>query len=152
MSPEQPTELTYLFIGNFVGPLAFKTGDAPRYPKGFLVTVITAVAAAVCALLYRGVCMWYNKRRDDAGTMESFDHAYEDDITDLKVSRCAFMSKRNQANARIRTPSSGTYCEVQRVCRRQLRTVVSQMTILLICEEQLIELVESCINIGRSMI
>lgn len=41
--------------------------------------------AAVLAIVYRYVCLWENKRRDKLGT-EAFDHAYEDDLTDMKVS------------------------------------------------------------------
>ncbi|KAI1848034.1 hypothetical protein JX265_002038 [Neoarthrinium moseri] len=71
-------------LGNFVGPLAFKSQDAPRYVPGFIVVVITSIAAGVLALVYRFVCAWTNRRRDKAGIMEGFDHAYEDDSTDMK--------------------------------------------------------------------
>jgi hypothetical protein len=47
--------------------------------------VITSAITAVLALVYRYICVWQNKRRDRAGTMESFEHAYEDDLTDKKV-------------------------------------------------------------------
>ncbi|KAK5101135.1 hypothetical protein LTS08_004741 [Lithohypha guttulata] len=70
-------------LGNFVGPLLFKPADAPGYAPGWEATVITAVLAAVLALVYRFVCMWENKRRDKIGA-EGFDHAYEDDLTDMK--------------------------------------------------------------------
>jgi hypothetical protein len=73
--------------GNFVGPLAFKAEDAPRYAPGFIITLITAIVAAVLVVVYRLVCIWENRRRDKAGTPEGFDHAYEDDITDRKVSK-----------------------------------------------------------------
>jgi len=71
-------------LGNFVGPLVFKTSDAPAYTPGFITTCITSIAAAVLIGVYRLVCMWDNKRRDKSGIMEAFDHAYEDDITDRK--------------------------------------------------------------------
>jgi hypothetical protein len=29
--------------------------------------------------------MWENKKRDRTGTLEAFDNAYEDDLTDRKV-------------------------------------------------------------------
>lgn len=45
----------------------------------------TSAASAVLALVYRYVCIYQNKRRDAAGTIEGFDHAYEDDVTDGKV-------------------------------------------------------------------
>jgi hypothetical protein len=70
--------------GNFVGPLVFKPEDAPKYVPGFIITTITSVVAALLALVYRFVCMWENKRRDKMGA-EAFDHAYEDDLTDMKV-------------------------------------------------------------------
>ncbi|CAG9996109.1 unnamed protein product [Clonostachys byssicola] len=72
-------------LGNFVGPLCFKKEDAPRYVPGFIVVVVTAIVAGVLAIAYRLICMWTNKRRDKAGIMEGFDHAYEDDLTDKKV-------------------------------------------------------------------
>lgn len=71
--------------GNFVGPLLFKEADAPGYAPGFIATVITSIIAALLALVYRFVCIWENKRRDEKGVPEGFDHAYEDDLTDMKV-------------------------------------------------------------------
>ncbi|KAF2003554.1 MFS transporter [Amniculicola lignicola CBS 123094] len=71
-------------LGNFVGPLLFKPKDAPGYAPGFTVVLITAIITAVLAIVYRYVCIWENKRRDKTGTMEGFDHAYEDDLTDMK--------------------------------------------------------------------
>lgn len=71
--------------GNFAGPLLFRTQDAPDYAPGFIATLATALAAGVLALVYRYVCIWENRRRDNAGIAESYDHAYEDDMTDLKV-------------------------------------------------------------------
>ncbi|KAH7029587.1 major facilitator superfamily domain-containing protein [Microdochium trichocladiopsis] len=74
-------------LGNFVGPLVFKKEDAPRYPSGFLIVVITALIAGLLAPVYRLLCMWDNKRRDKAGVMEGFDNAYDDDLTDVKRSK-----------------------------------------------------------------
>ncbi|KXJ85647.1 MFS transporter [Microdochium bolleyi] len=71
-------------LGNFVGPLLFKTQDAPGYAPGFTATVITAIVAALLSIVYRFVCVWENRRRDRAGVGEGFDHAYEDDLTDMK--------------------------------------------------------------------
>jgi predicted MFS family arabinose efflux permease len=70
-------------LGNFVGPLVFKPKDAPRYAPGFIVTMITSIVAAVLAVVYRYVCLWENARRDKLG-VEAYDHAYEDDLTDIK--------------------------------------------------------------------
>ena len=72
-------------FGNFVGPLVFKPEDAPRYIPGFIVVTITAIAAGVLAVIYRFWCSWENKKRDNAGIMEGFEHAYDDDLTDRKV-------------------------------------------------------------------
>jgi hypothetical protein len=72
--------------GNFVGPLAFKNEDAPRYQPGFIVVVVTSIVAALLILVYRYVCVWYNRKRDETGTLEGFDNAYDDDLTDMKVS------------------------------------------------------------------
>ncbi len=48
--------------------------------------LITSLVAAGLVVVYRVVCIWENRRRDKAGTTEGFDHAYEDDLTDRKVS------------------------------------------------------------------
>ena len=32
--------------------------------------------------------MWENKKRDRTGTLEAFENAYEDDLTDRKVRTC----------------------------------------------------------------
>jgi hypothetical protein len=69
-------------LGNFVGPLLFKPADAPVYAPGFVAVLITSIAAALLIIVYRFVCIWENKRRDKTGTMEGFEHAYEDDLTD----------------------------------------------------------------------
>ncbi|KAF4841505.1 putative transporter [Colletotrichum siamense] len=73
-------------LGNFVGPLVFRKQDAPEYAFGFIVVVITSLAAGILCLVYRFHCVWQNKRRDRGGTMEGFDHAYDDDLTDIKRS------------------------------------------------------------------
>ncbi|KAF5260504.1 hypothetical protein FOXYS1_8837 [Fusarium oxysporum] len=72
-------------LGNFVGPLCFKKGDAPRFEPGFIVVVVTSIIAGLLALVYRVLCMWSNSKRDKSGTTEGFDHAYEDDLTDKKI-------------------------------------------------------------------
>lgn len=70
--------------GNFVGPLIFKSQDAPRYIPGFIGTTVTAIVAGILAVVYRILGAGENKRRDRTGA-EAFDHAYEDDLTDMKV-------------------------------------------------------------------
>jgi hypothetical protein len=47
--------------------------------------VITALIAAFFVLVYRLLCALENRRRDKTGTVEAFEHAYEDDLTDKKV-------------------------------------------------------------------
>lgn len=69
-------------IGNIIGPLVFREQDAPRYKVGFIVVVASTIAAALLLLAYRYVCLQYNRKRDRAG----YEHAYEDDLTDMKVS------------------------------------------------------------------
>ncbi|KAJ4400040.1 hypothetical protein N0V91_009015 [Didymella pomorum] len=71
-------------LGNFVGPLLFKPQDAPAYGPGFVAVLATSIAAAALAIVYRYVCLWENRRRDKSGTMEGFDNAYDDDLTDMK--------------------------------------------------------------------
>lgn len=64
----------------------FKEEDAPRYVPGFIVVVVTSILALLLSLVYRFLCIYSNKKRDRAGTEESFDGAYEDDLTDRTVS------------------------------------------------------------------
>lgn len=68
-----------------MGPLLFKPQDAPTFGPGFKAVLITASATAGLAVLYRYLCKWENNKRDKAGTLEAFEHAYEDDVTDRKV-------------------------------------------------------------------
>lgn len=73
-----------MLAGNFVGPLLFKTEDAPVYAPGFIAVLITAIIAAFLAIIYRYVCVWENRKRDNSGTLEAFENAYDDDLTDKK--------------------------------------------------------------------
>jgi hypothetical protein len=78
--------LTRTRTGNFVAPLTFRTQDAPVYSPGLASVVGTAIAVVALSMLYRYVCLRENRKRDETGTLEAFDHAYEDDLTDKKVS------------------------------------------------------------------
>ncbi|KAK3709731.1 hypothetical protein LTR37_010758 [Vermiconidia calcicola] len=71
-------------LGNFVGPLLFKEKDAPVYAPGFTAVVVTSTLAALLSIVYRYLSMWENNRRDKAGILESYQHAYDDDLTDTK--------------------------------------------------------------------
>ncbi|KEF54825.1 uncharacterized protein A1O9_09267 [Exophiala aquamarina CBS 119918] len=73
-------------LGQFTAPLLFKPEDAPEYLPGFIAVLVTAAASASLNILYRFICIWQNKRRDQSGILEGYDHAYEDDVTDKKVS------------------------------------------------------------------
>lgn len=68
-------------LGNFLGPIVFKATEAPEYRTGWITTVATLSTTIVLIIVYRFVCVWDNKKRDQAGS-EGFDHAYEDDFTD----------------------------------------------------------------------
>lgn len=46
--------------------------------------VVTSAACIVLAIIYRFICARENKKRDSSGEAEAFDHAYEDDLTDVK--------------------------------------------------------------------
>lgn len=72
-------------IGNFAGPQVFREQDKPKYSLGFAVVLVTSIVAAVLVLAYRIVCSLENRRRDESGVSEGFEHAYEDDLTDKKV-------------------------------------------------------------------
>jgi len=69
-------------VGNFIGPLLFKAEDAPRYKNAWAAVVSTSIAASVVCILYRLICVGH---RDNKGIEERFKHAFEDDLTDLKV-------------------------------------------------------------------
>lgn len=81
-------------LGNFIGPLVYRKEDAPRYIPGFIVVVVTSLAAGLLAMTYMLVCKWSNKRRDEAGVLEGYDNAYEDDLTDKKV-KSKFLNKKS---------------------------------------------------------
>lgn len=86
--------------------MAFKAEDAPRYAPGFIAVVVTSIAAALLILVYRGVCVWDNNKRDKAGTAEGFDNAFADDLTDLKVgSLLQLAAYLHEANEIYRTSS-----------------------------------------------
>lgn len=73
-------------VGSFVAPFFFRDSDAPRYKLGFSIVVVGSVVGAVCILAYRVVCVYQNRKRDRSGIAESFEHAFEDDLTDKRVS------------------------------------------------------------------
>lgn len=73
-------------LGNFIGPLLFRQQDAPRYVMGFTVITVASALASVLIVVYRYMCLWENRRRDQAGIGEGFENAYDDDLTDKKVS------------------------------------------------------------------
>jgi len=54
---------------NFVSPLLFKLKDAPEYGSGFVAVLAT----------------WENEKRDRTGTLEAFEHVYDDDLIDKQV-------------------------------------------------------------------
>lgn len=104
------TKIDSLHTGNFVGPLCFRTQDAPRYVPGFIVVVITSLLAGLLIIVYRFVCVWDNRKRDDAGIEEGFDHAYEGDLTDKKViAPCTQYNVKPFTNFLERTYSSAIY-------------------------------------------
>ncbi|KAI8664700.1 hypothetical protein LRP88_04330 [Fusarium phalaenopsidis] len=70
-------------VGNFVGPLAFLQSEIPRYTTGWTTITACLACAIVMGLLYRLICQRANNKRDMAGVVESFDHAYEDELTDV---------------------------------------------------------------------
>lgn len=73
----------------------FRTQDAPDYTLGLIVVVVASVAAAVLGLVYRFVCVWDNRKRDLFGVMEGFDGAFNDDLTDRKVSHSYVRTARH---------------------------------------------------------
>lgn len=71
--------------------------------------IITALVAAGFVLVYRILCAWENRRRDKTGTVEGFEHAYEDDLTDKNVRPLNFTGVPILTANRI--CNSGMLCE-----------------------------------------
>ncbi|KAH8890176.1 MFS transporter [Thozetella sp. PMI_491] len=69
-------------LGNIVAPLLFKDTESPIFTSGWIAVLACICAATVLALGYRQICVWENSKRDRAGFVEGFDHAFEDDLTD----------------------------------------------------------------------
>jgi hypothetical protein len=46
--------------------------------------VVTSAICIVLAIVYRIICVRENKKRDSTGTVEAFENAYDDDMTDVK--------------------------------------------------------------------
>jgi hypothetical protein len=135
LSLEAEALVTNMMLGNFVGPLVFKTKDAPRYVPAFITVTVTAILAGTIAITYRYICVWQNKKRDEAGIAEAFDHAYEDDLTDLKV--CNHVRSRLSRPCRLQcyTESAVQICSLgdfrDPTCRILLRCFV-----VLLCREK----------------
>ncbi|KAJ5675239.1 MFS transporter [Penicillium maclennaniae] len=70
-------------VGNFIGPLIFAESTAPRYRPGFIITLVTACLAAAVSMWYRLNVQAENKRRDASGVSESYEQAFDNDLTDL---------------------------------------------------------------------
>lgn len=60
--------------------------DSPTYAFGFAFVVGSTAVAIILTMVYRFICVWENKRRDATGILEGYDGAFEDDLTDKKVS------------------------------------------------------------------
>lgn len=45
----------------------------------------TTVVTAALSVVYRYLSIWENNKRDKSGTLEGYEHAYDDDLTDTKV-------------------------------------------------------------------
>lgn len=73
--------------GNLVGPLVFRDQDAPSYAPGFITLVVTSLSTCILAITYRFSCMWTNRKRGQAGTLESYENVLDSDLTDKKVRR-----------------------------------------------------------------
>ncbi|KAF4634854.1 hypothetical protein G7Y89_g3238 [Cudoniella acicularis] len=70
-------------LGNILGPLSFRNGDAPDYLPAKLAMVVTSVFAMCMCLTLRGYYMWQNRRRDNAASqVETTDNFEFSDLTD----------------------------------------------------------------------
>lgn len=60
--------------------------------------VVSSIVAAVLVLIYRFLCSRDNKCRDESGTIEAFEHANEDDLTDKTVCSSKLIDSLHDAN------------------------------------------------------
>lgn len=70
--------------------------DAPRYATAFIIVLVTAILTQILTIVYRYLCILENKKRDNSGIQEGYDHAYDDDVTDKLVS-LPFLATRAQS-------------------------------------------------------
>jgi hypothetical protein len=61
-----------------VGPILFKSKDAPTYAPGFIVVLATSTAAALLAIAYRSVCVQENCHRKRKDAQECRDRPLHD--------------------------------------------------------------------------
>ncbi|KAF2099177.1 MFS transporter [Rhizodiscina lignyota] len=69
-------------LGNIAGPLSYRPQDAPDYVPAFIFQVVSTIVTSFLLFAYRYLCIRENRKRDAAGILEGFDHAYEDNLTD----------------------------------------------------------------------
>lgn len=70
--------------------MLFRPEDAPVYAPGFIAVLITSIVTLLLAIVYRYIAIYQNRKRDQTGTMEGFEHAFDDDLTDGKVGLFSF--------------------------------------------------------------
>ena len=69
--------------------------------------VTTSIITSLLAIAYRYVCILDNRKKDKAGIKEDYEHAYEDDLTDMKVSELEHNVRGNfDANRDVRIHNS----------------------------------------------
>lgn len=99
--------------------MVFEEKDKPRCIPGFVVVIVTSAVAGLLVMVYRYVCIWDNRKRDKAGTVEGFENAYQDDFTDKTVSiRTPVVNWFSfLANSfRDRIFNSGISCKITALC------------------------------------
>ncbi|KAJ4116064.1 hypothetical protein NW760_009017 [Fusarium oxysporum] len=62
--------------------MTFLKSEIPMYNTGWAFIISMQSVSIMLALLYRFFVTRENEKRDAAGFSESFDHAFEDDLTD----------------------------------------------------------------------
>jgi heme/copper-type cytochrome/quinol oxidase subunit 2 len=74
-------------LGNIIGPLTFRAGDAPEYTPAKITIIVTCAVAVVLVLILRTYYMWENKRRDKLAEATHVEHQVNiefADVTDRK--------------------------------------------------------------------
>lgn len=70
-------------LGNIIGPLTFRSQDAPEYTPAKITIIVTCAVAACLALVLRTYYVWENKRRDKLAEETHMGHEADIEFADV---------------------------------------------------------------------